>query len=125
MPVMATRAERLAWVNGTMGGKGQPQIHTQLLLHLLGGAAPAAAVAAPRWIVGGLEVGQREDSIAFEADVTAPARASLVATGAPLTELPARSEWAGHAQAIAVHPDGTLEAGSDPRADGGAVVAAR
>ncbi|MGI8333043.1 gamma-glutamyltransferase family protein [Actinomadura scrupuli] len=125
MPVMATRAERLAWVNGTMGGKGQPQIHTQLLLRLLGGATPAAAVAAPRWIVGGLEVGQREDTIALEADVTAQVRASLVATGAPLIKLPARSESTGHAQAIAVHPDGTLEAGSDPRADGGAVVAAR
>ncbi|MCW2884384.1 MAG: Gamma-glutamyltransferase [Streptosporangiaceae bacterium] len=125
MPVMATRAKQLAWVNGTMGGKAQPQIHAQLLLRLLGGDGPADAVAAPRWIVGGLELGQPEDTISMEADVAAPARASLAATGAPRTELPALSEWAGHAQSVAVHQGGALEAGSDPRSDGSAVVAIR
>jgi gamma-glutamyltranspeptidase/glutathione hydrolase len=125
MPVMATKAKRLTWINGTMGGKGQPQIHTQLLLHQLDGASPAEAVAAPRWIVGGLEVGQRENTVSIEVDVAVPARISLAATGAPITELPAHSEWVGHAQAVAVGQDGTLDAGSDPRADGAAVVAGR
>ncbi|WP_431900502.1 gamma-glutamyltransferase family protein [Nonomuraea sp. bgisy101] len=117
MPVIVTKDGRPAWVAGTMGGKAQPQILTQVLLRLLEGADPAAAVAAPRFVVGGLEVGQREDTISAEADL--PELGELAATGAPLVELPSRSEWVGHAQVVAADP---FAAGSDPRSDGSAVV---
>jgi gamma-glutamyltranspeptidase/glutathione hydrolase len=124
MPVMVTERDRLAWVTGTMGGKAQPQIHTQVLLRLLGGATLAEAVAAPRWVVGGLEVGQPEDTISFETDLCAEAAEALAATGAPLVRLPPGSEWVGHAQ-VAMGGDGMPAAESDPRCDGAAVVATR
>lgn len=125
MPVMVTAGDRLAWVNGTMGGRAQPQIHTQVLLRLLDGATPADAVAAPRWVVGGPRPGGREDTVSVEAGVPAPARAALAATGMPVVDLPAGSDPVGHAQVVARYPDGTLLAGSDQRADGAAVLARR
>jgi gamma-glutamyltranspeptidase/glutathione hydrolase len=125
MPVMVTEGDRLAWVTGTMGGKAQPQIHAQLLLRLLDGAGPAEATAAPRWVVGGLETGQPEDTVSFETDVRPQAAAALAALGVPLVELPSGSEWVGHAQVVAVDLNGTPTAGSDPRSDGAAVVATR
>ncbi|MEU7899573.1 gamma-glutamyltransferase [Nonomuraea sp. NPDC049152] len=41
MPVMVTKGGLLTWVAGTMGGKAQPQILTQVLLRLFEGAGPA------------------------------------------------------------------------------------
>ncbi|MEV4063907.1 gamma-glutamyltransferase [Nonomuraea dietziae] len=120
MPVMVTRHGRLVWVAGTMGGKAQPQILTQVLLRLLEGADPAAAVAAPRFVVGGLEAGQREDTVSVEADHEE--LAALTASGAPAVTLPPRSEWVGHAQVVAARP---FAAGSDPRSDGRAAVVHR
>jgi hypothetical protein len=40
--------------------------------------------------------------------------------GLQLTTVPRWDEIVGHAQAIAVDPDGAARAGTDPRADGGA-----
>jgi gamma-glutamyltranspeptidase/glutathione hydrolase len=120
MPVMVTEAdESIRWVNGTMGGRAQPQIHTQVLLRLLEGADPAEAVAAPRWIVGEAETGH---PVAVEADVPATARQAL---GTPVAELPAHSGRTGHAQVVAVRRDGTIAGGSDPRADGSAATVIR
>ncbi|MEV2272598.1 gamma-glutamyltransferase family protein [Nonomuraea africana] len=120
MPVMVTRGGRLVWAAGTMGGKAQPQILTQVLTRLFDGAHPASAVAAPRFVVGGLEVGQREDTVSAEADHAE--LAELAATGAPMVTLPSRSEWVGHAQVVAADP---FAAGSDPRSDGRAAVVHR
>jgi gamma-glutamyltranspeptidase/glutathione hydrolase len=50
------------------------------------------------------------------------ALAAFAAVGEPVVRLPARSEALGHAQAIAVAPDGALDAASDPRGDGLAVT---
>ncbi|PZG21875.1 gamma-glutamyltransferase family protein [Nonomuraea aridisoli] len=122
MPVMVTEGDRLAWVLGTMGGKAQPQIHTQVLLRLLAGASTAEAVAAPRWVVGGMEVDDPEDTVSVEADAPARTVAALAATGAPMVRLPAGSELVGHAQVVALTRDGAPSAESDPRSDGAAVV---
>src|SRR5439155_22439458 len=51
MPVIVHDEHGLAAVAGSMGGYAKPQINAQTLLHLVGGAAPADAVAAPRWIL--------------------------------------------------------------------------
>jgi gamma-glutamyltranspeptidase/glutathione hydrolase len=118
MPVMVTQDGRLAWSMGTMGGKAQPQILTQVLLRLLAGERPADAVAAPRWVVGGMEAGQPEDTISLETDLSPRIITALTATGAPLVPLPPASEWVGHAQVAG----GAMAAGSDPRCDGAAAV---
>ena len=44
-----------------MGGSAQAQIHAQLILRTARGEAPADAVTAPRFVVGGLEPGGRAD----------------------------------------------------------------
>ncbi|TMR89088.1 gamma-glutamyltransferase family protein [Nonomuraea basaltis] len=118
MPVMVTQEERLAWSMGTMGGKAQPQILTQVLLRLLDGEQPADAVAAPRWVVGGMEAGQPEDTISPEMDLSPRTIAALTASGSPIIPLPPASEWVGHAQVVG----GATSAGSDPRCDGASAV---
>lgn len=115
MPVLVHDAHGLAAVAGTMGGYAQPQINAQTLLHLLGGAAPADAVAAPRWIV------ERGGSVTAEAGVPAEAQASIADAGFDLVTEPDRSSELGHAQLIRVGP-GRFDVGSDPRSDGGAAA---
>src|SRR5205814_1566216 len=52
MPALALRGNRPRLVFGTMGADGQLQTQVQLLARLVDdGADPAAALAAPRWVV--------------------------------------------------------------------------
>ena len=125
MPVLVTEGDELSVVAGTMGGKGQPQIHAQVLLRLFEGAAVQEAVAAGRWVVGGLQTGDPEDMVQVEASVPDPAQASLREHGWPVRQLPAASEEVGHAQYVTRSRTGVLEAASDPRSDGTAAVVAR
>jgi gamma-glutamyltranspeptidase len=107
MPVLVERDGALLGVLGTMGGKVHAQIHTHVLLHLLGGASPQAAVDAPRWIVGGMELGEPNGTIRVESGSRA------VLPGA--VEIPRGDEVFGHAQAIWLDPE--PRPGSDFRAD--------
>jgi gamma-glutamyltranspeptidase len=120
MPLVVERDGALAGVLGTMGGLAHAQIHAQILLRLLSGSEPAAAVAAPRWVVGGLERGAPDTAARVESGVPAAAVEALTSAGLQVTEEPWPSEELGHAQAIWI--DGQrLSAGSDPRADGAAI----
>jgi oxamate amidohydrolase len=120
MPVMVERGGALRGVLGTMGGKVHAQILAQVLLRLRAGASPQEAVDAPRWIVGGMEMGELDDTIRLEDGVDAGARAALSRARLRIVDEPRDSEWLGHAQAIWLDP--VLRAGSDRRADGTAVV---
>ncbi|WCB92238.1 Glutathione hydrolase-like YwrD proenzyme [Baekduia alba] len=115
MPVMVRRDGRLAGVLGTMGGRAQAQIHVQVLLRLLAGATAAEAVAAPRFAVGAIEMGDTAATVRVEQDCDTAAIASLAAAGFAARVVERHSDDLGHAQAIWL--DG---AGSDPRADGAA-----
>ncbi|WP_027007611.1 gamma-glutamyltransferase [Conexibacter woesei] len=106
MPVMVERDGTLAGVLGTMGGKAQPQIHTQILLRLLAGATPQEAISAPRFTIA-------DTTLTLESDLNPAAATSLHATGTPVIELTPHDEELGHAHAIW----GTTS-GTDPRADG-------
>jgi oxamate amidohydrolase len=121
MPAMAHRTDRPAVILGTMGGHGQPQINATTLIRIAElGLEPAAAVAAPRWLVGGLDEG--DDWVLAEEDVPRRVRDDLGAAGLPAVTVPHHSGDVGHAQAIRVLADGSFEVGSDPRADGGALA---
>ncbi len=121
MPAMAHRGDRPAVILGTMGGHGQPQINATNLIRIADmDLSPAAALAAPRWLVGGLDVG--DDWILAEEDVPVAVREDLAAVGLPTVSVPRHSGDLGHAQAIRVLADGSFEVGSDPRADGGALA---
>ena len=120
MPVIVHDEHGLSAVAGSMGGYAQPQINAQTLLHLVGGAAPGDAVAAPRWILERPEPASPA-RIVIEASVPAEARRSLESLPYPATVVPDRSDELGHAQLIRVRPDG-FDAGSDPRSDGGSLA---
>ncbi len=125
MPVLV-RDSLGRWVgaHGTMGGRAQPQIHTQVALHLAGGRSVRDAVAAPRWLLGHMEVGADEKPVVHhERDVPDDALSSLAATGVPTVALPVHDDGVGHAQVVRRGVAG-LDVASDPRADGTALTGA-
>jgi gamma-glutamyltranspeptidase / glutathione hydrolase len=122
MPVIVTRDGELSHVLSTMGGQGQPQILTQVLLRMLDGESAADAVAAPRVVVGQQALGCTDDSVVVEADADASAMASLRESSFETVILPRYSESLGQANVVQVDSGGQLTAAADPRADGSAVV---
>jgi oxamate amidohydrolase len=120
MPVMVRRDGALVGVLGTMGGRVHAQIHVQVLARLIAGRTAQAAVDAPRWIVGAMDIGQREDTIHVEASCDDAARDALARVALDQTAVERGSDILGHTQAIWLEP--ALSAGSDFRADGAAAV---
>jgi len=123
MPVVAHREDELVALAGTMGGGAQPQIDAMTLIRSLAlGRSAAEAVAEPRWLVTGMSLRVPDRYVMVEEDVPVPARTSLEAAGFELREMPRLTADAGHAHVIRRREDGTFEAGTDPRADGGVAV---
>lgn len=123
MPVLVDSGSRLERVSATMGGQGQPQIHTQILLRAFGGASPAEAVAAPRLVVGVQDAGDSRSTVTVEADLgDAPITALEAAEELHVRVVAPHSELLGHANLVGVAADGSLRAAADPRSDGSAVV---
>jgi gamma-glutamyltranspeptidase len=123
LPVVVHREGRLAAVTGTMGRGGQPQIDAMSLVRSFDlGMDAASAVSAPRWLVGGMELGGSERTLVAEASVPDPTRGAFESAGYAVETVGALDEDVGHAQLIRVRDDGAFEAGSDPRADGGVGV---
>jgi len=121
MPVLVHRDGRLAAVAGSMGGGAQPQINFQNLVRVFDlGMSPEAALDAPRWLAGGMDVDNPERFVEAESRVPPHVRSALEAAGYRLELLGERDEGVGHAHLITVTPDGTIDVASDPRADGGA-----
>jgi gamma-glutamyltranspeptidase/glutathione hydrolase len=116
MPVMIERDGELLGVLGTMGGKAQAQIHTQLLLALMDGASPVQAVAAPRFAVGAAGEGDPPGTVLVECNCDPAVATALSAAGMSPVAVPELSEDLGHAQVI-----WRGEPASDPRADGRAM----
>ena len=120
---------RLREVAGTMGGFAQPQIDAQTLIRaLVLGASAADAVAAPRWLVTGMDraaadpaTGEAAPWAVAEADVPSTVVDALQGAGFRVDTVPERDEGAGHAHLIRSDAGG-LDAGTDPRADGGAAA---
>lgn len=121
MPVLVQREGRLAITTGTMGGYGQPQINAVNLIRTLDlGLSPLEALAAPRWLVGGMDPeGDGRPFVLVESDVPGTTRDALSRAGYGIQTVGAHDEALGHAHLIVVAPAG-FEAASDPRADGGA-----
>jgi gamma-glutamyltranspeptidase len=122
MPVMVTKHGRLEVVAGTMGGRAQPQIHAQLLGRVFAGdASLAEIIARPRWVVGSLDAGGSEEAVFAEPGAVDECGEWLAASGMRVEVVGEDSDEVGHAQYIRI-ADSSLEAASDPRADGTAVV---
>jgi gamma-glutamyltranspeptidase len=123
MPVIVHREDRLAAVCGTMGGYAQPQINAMSILRLFDlGLPPDRALREPRWLAGGMDPVGRHRSAVAEEGVPAAAFEAVRSAGFAIDSVPDESDEVGHAHAIRVQADGTLVAGTDPRADGSAAA---
>ena len=118
-PALAALHDGRLMVYGNMGGDGQPQsqsaVFTRTVVH---GMDPQQAVNAPRWLLG-RTWGQASDSLKLERRFPAQTVAELRALGHEVELLSDYDEACGHAGCAVRHADGSLEAGFDPRSDGG------
>jgi gamma-glutamyltranspeptidase / glutathione hydrolase len=119
MPVMATdQQNRIRYVQSTMGGKAQPQIHAQVLLRQWEGASPSAALLAPRWVMD--QDREARDTVTIEESVDPGTRTYLADRFSRIKAEPDFSDGLGHMQLVTVDSAGIPVAASDPRSDGSA-----
>jgi oxamate amidohydrolase len=119
-PALAVLNDGRVMAYGTMGGDGQPQTQGMIFArHVVHRLSLDQAIDAPRWLL-------RRDRRATVTKVWMESRfdsnliASLITAGHAIEILPdAYSATMGHAGAVVLHPNGTLEGAHDPRADGG------
>lgn len=122
MPVLVTDpGGGVRFVQATMGGKAQAQIHAHLLLHLARGATASETVSAPRWTLGPYAPGDRSDAVYAEADVEDAVVQRLHDAGHPIVTVPPLTEMLGHANVVRRTATG-FDAAADPRSDGAASV---
>jgi gamma-glutamyltranspeptidase len=112
IPAMAARDGRPWAIFGSMGGEGQPQLQTQVLINLVDhGFEPADAVARPR-----VRVQADGETVSVEADY--PGVRELARSGLRVELVPAQHHTLGHAHAILIDGPASWRAGADPRSDG-------
>jgi gamma-glutamyltranspeptidase/glutathione hydrolase len=112
IPAMAARDGRPVIAYGSMGGDGQPQLQTQVLINLVDrGLEPEQAVSRPR-----IRIRAGGAVISVEAD-HAHAR-ELRRSDLPIELVPPGNHTLGHAHAIVVDGQSSWRAGADPRSDG-------
>jgi gamma-glutamyltranspeptidase/glutathione hydrolase len=106
---------------GTMGGDGQPQSQAAVFTrHVLFKQPLDRALDAPRWLLG-RTWGSTLTNLRMESRFDGNLIDRLMSAGHDVAVLDEPySDTMGHAGAVVLHPDGTLEGGHDPRADGGA-----
>jgi gamma-glutamyltranspeptidase len=120
-PALAVLADGRVIAYGTMGGDGQPQTQAALFTrHVVFREPLDRAIDAPRWLLG-RTWGATHTNLRLEARCVGNLVDRLASAGHDV-ELLAEpySDLMGHAGAVVLHPDGTLEGAHDPRADGGA-----
>jgi gamma-glutamyltranspeptidase/glutathione hydrolase len=119
-PALARFADGRTMVYGNMGGDGQPQSQSAVFSRIATfGWNPQAAIDAPRWLLG-RTWGQSTDTLKLEARFARETAQQLAALGHEVETMQPYDEAMGHAGAIVRHPDGSIEAGYDPRSDGAA-----
>jgi gamma-glutamyltranspeptidase/glutathione hydrolase len=119
MPGMLLRDGRAEVALGAMGGDGQPQTMVQLVTGFVDdGLAPQALVDRPRWVAHTEAPGEPLTRVSLEADGwDADAVDALRSLGHEASLVERRTPLMGWAQVIRRLPDGSYEAGADPRAD--------
>jgi gamma-glutamyltranspeptidase/glutathione hydrolase len=120
-PALAVLDDGRVIAYGTMGGDGQPQTQGMLFArHVLHRQPLDKALDAPRWLLG-RTWGSTVTNLRLESRFDGNLIDRLLSAGHEIDVLPeSYSDTMGHAGAVVLHPDGTLEGAHDPRADGGA-----
>jgi len=122
-PALAALKDGRVIAYGTMGGDGQPQTQAAVFTrHVLYRQPLGRALDAPRWLLG-RTWGSTVTNLRLESRFDGNLIDRLMSAGHDVDVLDAPySDTMGHAGAVVLHPDGTLEGGHDPRADGGAAA---
>jgi oxamate amidohydrolase len=120
-PALAVLKDGRIMAYGTMGGDGQPQTQAALFArHVIYGAPLDRAVDAPRWLLG-RTWGSQHTNLRVEPRLSEQLIDRLMSAGHDVDVLEdPYSDLMGHAGAVVLHTDGSVEAAHDPRADGGA-----
>jgi gamma-glutamyltranspeptidase/glutathione hydrolase len=120
-PALAALKDGRVMAYGTMGGDGQPQSQAAIFTrHVTFGQPLEAALDAPRWLLG-RTWGSTHTNLRMESRFDGNLIDRLMAAGHDIAVLDeGYSDTMGHAGAVVLHPDGSMEGGHDPRADGGA-----
>jgi gamma-glutamyltranspeptidase/glutathione hydrolase len=120
-PALARLVDGRVMAYGTMGGDAQPQIQAGLFTRHVEFRVPLAeALERPRWALGHTW-GSPHASLRVEARFDDGLVDRLRFAGHEVEVLAEPfADSMGHAGAVVLHPDGTLEGAHDPRADGGA-----
>jgi len=120
-PALAALKDGRVMAYGTMGGDGQPQSQAAVFTrHVIFRQPLDQALEAPRWLLG-RTWGSPHTNLRIERRFEEGLIDRLMSAGHDVQVLDeAYSDTMGHAGAVVLHPDGTLEGGHDPRADGGA-----
>ena len=123
-PALAILKDKRIIAYGTMGGDGQPQSQAAVFTrHVTFGEPLDQALDAPRWLLG-RTWGSTHTNLRLESRFEGDLIDRLMSAGHDVAVLDeAYSDTMGHAGAVVLHADGTLEGGHDPRADGGAAGA--
>jgi gamma-glutamyltranspeptidase len=117
-PAAAILSDGRRMVYGAMGGDGQPQTQAAIYSRAIWFGQPLQqAISAPRWLLG-RTWGQSSDSLKLERRIPDAVIHDLEKRGHEIEMLSDYDEAVGHAGAIIRNPNGVLEGGSDPRADG-------
>jgi len=120
-PALAVLKDGRVIAYGTMGGDGQPQSQAAVFTRYVTFAQPLdRALDAPRWLLG-RTWGSEHTNLRMESRFDGNLVDRLVSAGHDIAVLDEPySDMMGHSGAVVLHPDGSLEGGHDPRADGGA-----
>ena len=120
-PALAVLKDGRVMAYGTMGGEGQPQTQSALFTRYVTYKQPLErALDAPRWLLG-RTWGSSHMNLRLERRFDENLIDRLMSARHDVEVLDADySDTMGHAGAVVLHPNGTLEGGHDPRADGGA-----
>lgn len=120
-PALAQLKDGRIVAYGTMGGDGQPQTQAMLFArHVVFRQPLDKAIAAPRWLLG-RTWGSTHTNLRMESRFEEGLIDRLMSAGHDIDVLSeAYSDTMGHAGAVVIHADGSLEGAHDPRADAGA-----
>jgi gamma-glutamyltranspeptidase/glutathione hydrolase len=120
-PALAELKDGRIIAYGTMGGDGQPQTQAAVFSrHIMFGQTLDKALDAPRWLLG-RTWGSSHTNLRLERRFDGQLIDRMMSAGHDVELLDDDySDTMGHAGAVVLHTDGTLEGGHDPRADGGA-----
>jgi gamma-glutamyltranspeptidase/glutathione hydrolase len=107
---------------GTMGGEGQPQTQAALFArHIYHNQPLDKSIWLGRWLLG-RTWGDESHNLKIERDLAEYVGEDLIARGHDTVTVDACNELMGHAGAVVCHTNGLVEAATDPRSDGKAII---